>query len=267
MAQAGQTADPERRREALDRLLQAYRKPLVEHVIWRFQCPRADAEDRVQVFLEERVFQANIVGQADQSRGRFRDFLRTALDRHVLNYFRWKQAQRRGGNGKPKPLDACEFELSAKGIPGDSDPLDCDLEWARAIFREAARRMRHECVRSGNLEMWAVFEGRILRPLLEAKPPVDYAELADQLGIKDLQRVRLLLKSAKRKFVRILKALLEALPAADEEWQTLKDVLPQALRTWLEEDDEPEDAEAENDGAEDDHPEDDRPEDDEDEGG
>src|SRR5262245_34970480 len=66
-------------REALARLLGVYRGPLVEFLC-RKGAATADAEDAVHQFFADRLLAGTaFLGNADEARGRFRAYLRTAL--------------------------------------------------------------------------------------------------------------------------------------------------------------------------------------------
>ena len=91
---AGDATSPQAE-AALARLCQTYWYPLYAHV--RRRGHDADqARDLTQVFFVE-ILARHAIAQADQTRGRFRTFLLTALDHHLRHQHRDAHALKRGG--------------------------------------------------------------------------------------------------------------------------------------------------------------------------
>ena len=91
---AGQPAQEEGRK-ALENLLVRYQPALKAHLIGRFCLTEDQAMDLLQEFVLAKVLEKNLVGQADQARGRFRTFLLTSLDNFVVGQLRHQSAQKR----------------------------------------------------------------------------------------------------------------------------------------------------------------------------
>ena len=77
----------------LDRLVHLYWQPLRIFLVATFPSLREQADTLLQEFAEDKMLQEGWLQKADQSRGRFRDFLKTSLRNFVLN--RLKQADAR----------------------------------------------------------------------------------------------------------------------------------------------------------------------------
>ena len=82
-------------KDALAALLRQYLPALRSHLVVHKRISSHDADDLLQGFLAGKVIERDLVGQADRSRGKFRTFLLTALDRYVLNENRNRQAAKR----------------------------------------------------------------------------------------------------------------------------------------------------------------------------
>ncbi|MBE3124006.1 MAG: hypothetical protein IMZ65_04310, partial [Planctomycetes bacterium] len=81
---SARAGDDDRRREALDRILARYWKPVY---CWlrRKGYGNEAAKDLTQGFFHEVVVKRGLVAKADRARGRFRAFLLTALRRYATS--------------------------------------------------------------------------------------------------------------------------------------------------------------------------------------
>lgn len=195
VAAAGQES-PAGDRPLLGRLLQRYLPALRAHLTGRrWHLAPDQADDLLQGFLLKKVVERNLIAQADRNKGRFRTFLLTVLDRYVGD------------------------ELQRKRLPevpwGDDHPdrQPCaddayDQAWARLVLEDVLQRMRAECEASGQEEIWGVFDCRVVSPSLDDVPPLAYEELVRRFGFKSPIQAANALTTAKRKFRRILEAVV-----------------------------------------------------------
>ena len=226
---AGDVAAGEIQREAVGRLWARYVAGLRAHLRARFGLVDGELEDALASFALEKVLVANALHHADRTRGRFRTFLLRALDNHVRNQLRDRQAECRMPPGGFIPLEDLEGTV-ADGRGNRVSELD--VVWARAVWTEASQRMERECRHAGRADVWQVFEGRALQPLAGGEP-VAYERLAAGLGV-DTNACQQLLTTGKRMFRRNLSAVVsEFAPSAEVAEAELRDVevcLEAALR-------------------------------------
>ena len=131
-----------------------------------------------------------LVRDANQSKGRFRSLLWTALTRHRDDYLRKVYAGKRGGGVQNVQLDATVAESAS--VPDDAGGAiheHFDLSFARATFQGAVDSLREDWIRKGKPENeFDLLVG------VDADRPAD--EVAAKLGIKSgaarTQRSRLL---------------------------------------------------------------------------
>lgn len=189
--------------QALAKLLPGYMGPLRAHLVLhkRFDPERAD--DLLQAFVAEKVLERGIVADAVRGRGRFRTFLLVALDRFVSN-------QIRNEGRKCRAPDALLPLEAAAGVADDTPhPSEAfDLAWARQVLALAAERMRDQCDASGRLDVWRVFEARVLSPALRGNEPVPFDILVPDLGLGSADAASNLVITAKRMFARSLAAVI-----------------------------------------------------------
>ena len=192
------------RRDALGSLLRAYLQPLRHHLVRRLRVPADEAEDLLQSFISDKVLREQLVPRAQRSRGRFRWFVLSALNQFVAG-------QARSARRKKRRLFAGGVSLSSlpePELPAPGPAESFDVTWARGVIDVTQQRMKAECDRTGRQDLWSVFEGRILRPILGTAVPTAYEELAASLGLGGPADVYPLLTTAKRMFARVLRGVV-----------------------------------------------------------
>jgi len=221
--------DPSARREALGRLLARYLPALTAHLTHRKGIAADKAEDLVQEFVASKILEKDLLARADRRLGKLRTFLLTALDRFVKNRLRDESARKRA------PQDGVLVSLDERlgGLPPGQEPSEIfDVTWARGLIAEALDQMREECESSGRPELWALFECRVVGPILHGTPPLDYGTLVERFGFDSPSQASNALTTAKRMYARALRAALSQY-ATDEneieaEIQELKEILAHA---------------------------------------
>jgi DNA-directed RNA polymerase specialized sigma24 family protein len=200
VVRAGQvTSDAQR--TALGELVRRYAPALRAHLIVRKRVRPQDADDLVQAFLAAKVVEQRLVGRADRDRGKFRTFLLTALDRFVANQFRHDTAQKRSAG-------AVELRDDLDGDSTADPSAAFDAAWAREVIAQAMRQMRGRYHAGGRDDIWCVFEGRVIAPMLDHTQPVPYDQLVERLGLRSPDEAWNLLATAKRAFASELRAVV-----------------------------------------------------------
>ena len=225
VARAGQE-DTEAKREALGQLLVRYLPALQAHLVYRKRLPAEKADDLVQDFITNKILEKDLVARADQQLGKFRTLLLTALDRFVKNQIRDEHAKKRAPSGGA----VLAFDERHEGPSGGQGPCDAfDVAWAQGVVNEALRRMEAECEAAGRQDLWGVFQCRIVGPILEASPPVDYRQLVERFGFQSPTQAANALTTAKRMYVRSLRSAVGEYAEDEEEIESeikeLKEIL------------------------------------------
>jgi hypothetical protein len=161
------------------------------------------ADDLLQEFIVRKILQYNLPARADRNRGKFRTLLLTALD----NFVRTRGL-----------MDSPAAPLPETQDPSDDSPApdeSFDVPWARQVLHESIRRMQADCRQSGRLDVWDVFECRIVAPALEGADPVDYQTLVVRHKLESPMQASNVLITGKRMFERTLRAVIAEY--ADEE--------------------------------------------------
>lgn len=204
------------RERALENLLSAYQPALERHLRTWHRMTEADARDCLQDFIIDKVIGRNLMARVDRARGRFRGFLCRSLARFVANRRRRDRAARRAPDRADAGVDAVELKDPNTGPDGAIEELFHRLFFEEVILR-ALDRMRAQCAASDRDALWAVFESRVLGRTFEGRPPVPYARLVPLLGLENGAEAANLLVTAKRMFVRCLRATVREYAADDAE--------------------------------------------------
>lgn len=203
------------RQRAWDVIALVYWKPVYKYIRVRWKEQNEDAKDLTQAFFE-RAIEKDFLREFDPRKAKFRTFLRTCIDRFVMNEARARRAQKRGGAARVIAVDfrAAEDELG-RSAPPSGESLDdyFQREWVRSVFGAAVDELRERLHAAGRDSSFEVFQ----RHDVDGGAPT-YAELAAALDLK-ITSVTNRLASARREFRKILLEKLRELTATDEEYQ------------------------------------------------
>ena len=180
----------------LDRLIRVYWQPLKIYLIATFPSLQSQADELLQDFAGDKLLKDGWLGKADQTRGRFRDFLKTSLRNFVLD-----RLSRADMKNPPVSLEELEQEIPESTASAE----EFDLAWARTVLAETLRRMEADCKMPGKdlprrSCIWEMFRVRLLEPVFNNAPQVPYDQLVERFGLKSPLEASNTLLSAKRIF-------------------------------------------------------------------
>jgi RNA polymerase sigma factor (sigma-70 family) len=165
--------------DALDKLCRAYRSPLYGYIRRQGYGPE-DAEDLTQAFFAK-LLQKNFWARADPQKGRFRNFLLTAL-RHFLADERDRVRTAKRGGGLPT-ISIDEQGSEERYLEGLDQNISAeqqfDRQWAATILEQARTKLRQECAASGKSALYdrvSLIDG-------QNESAVPYAVIAQELGM------------------------------------------------------------------------------------
>jgi hypothetical protein len=213
------------RKVALDQLLSRYLPALRSYLKFKWRISGHRADDLLQSFVAEKVLEQDLVARADRERGKFRHLLITSLNRYIISDFRRSVAARRA-EGEQASLD----QMDDVSHPADSVAPDVfDVAWARQALDLALQRMREDCDACGRRMVGSLFEARVVAPALEGAAVPSYGELLEQFKFESPEQASNLLVTAKRMFLRVLRAVVSEYAddpdEVEEELRLLKQVL------------------------------------------
>ena len=197
--------DQSDQREALAVLLQRYLPALRAYLYAAKRITPDAADDLLQDFVTDKIIEQKLLGRADQERGRFRALLLATLDRYLISRHRGDTAAKRAPPGGLAELGETARHVAGSG--GDDPAEQFNLAWARELVAEALRRTRDECDQSHRPDLWAIFQARVVRPAIDGEDVLPYEQLVAELNLATPLQACALLTTAKRMFLRNLRAL------------------------------------------------------------
>jgi DNA-directed RNA polymerase specialized sigma24 family protein len=200
-------------RNALGQLLSRYQVALLRHLQWRFEATPEQAEDWLQSFVEKKILERQLMHHADRERGRFRNFLLSALDRFVWDEIKHAQAQKRKPAKGFVPLDDSP-EAAIATTATSSDPGD--VEWARGVLERAIRQTRQWYASGGSSITWEVFKLARVRPMLGGSTRPSDHEISQRCGLP-ADKISNTVNNAARKFRTELRTIVAEYATSETE--------------------------------------------------
>lgn len=198
---------------ALAELLKAYRPALHQYLRYRYNgIPLEEIDDWISSFIEKKLLQQHLLRQAHKDKGRFRNYLLTAL-------YRFAEDQRRSNDRiKRRPeggMATYEEVHEQEAHIGNSQPNPGDLRWAMQVIEQARKRTESFYRDKDREQTWLVFlEGCYLPLYLGEERPSD-AELACRHGLESAREVSNTITNAKRRFGTFLREVVREYEPSD----------------------------------------------------
>lgn len=174
----GGEASSAQRRTRLERLARQYWRPVYVYVRTRWKRSNEEAKDLTQKFFLWMI-ETDFLSKVRADRGRFRNFLRTALERFLSGEYDAARRLKRGGD---RPQASLDFILESGGepeAPGDDPQAALDEQWRRVLIESAMQRLRDYYRSEGKEVQFSVFEDFYLAP----EPGPSHDETARRHGI------------------------------------------------------------------------------------
>ena len=208
--------DPTRRHEKLNRLCSLYWRPVYRLIRAAHGKPVEEAKDLTQAFFCRLLEDDGFVERWRPEDGRFRHFLKGALNHFLIDAGRESSRLRRGGDRALLSLDVTGLE-TGQALPdpkaGSPDAV-FDRQWARDVVAHSLARLRETLAAEGKEEVFRVYEAYEMGA---ADPEsVSYRQLAERFSISEPQ-VTNHLHNARRRFQDILVEELSASVTTREE--------------------------------------------------
>jgi len=166
-----QSSDDDRKRMILDELFLKYWKPVYWY-IRRKGYNNEKTKDLTQGFFAEIVWGRDLIQSADPKKGRFRNFLLTALERYLTDTWRYEHSQKRMPSKEIFAYDASDgFELA--GVDEEMNAEETfNSVWLMEILQQSLAEVQKDMEAAGMGDYWTIFERRCLEPILNATKPL-----------------------------------------------------------------------------------------------
>ena len=141
-----------------------------------------EAEDLVQGFLAD-LLERGDLARLDQSKGRFRAFLRAACDHYLSNRRDHDRAAKRGGRSRSSRSTGGMPRVDIRREPSHRLTPErlFEREWALALLARVLDRLEAESVKAGN----EVFFERVRPALQKDGLAPSYRVIAEELGMSE----------------------------------------------------------------------------------
>lgn len=134
--------DP-RVQDYLNRMIEAYWRPVYKFVRIAWKRSNEDAKDLTQAFFAH-LLEGDLLAKADPERGNFRKLLLAALRNFLSNDARSGKADKRGGGRTFISLDAESADDAWASDPADPQAA-FETQWAREILERSIELLSKEC--------------------------------------------------------------------------------------------------------------------------
>jgi RNA polymerase sigma-70 factor (ECF subfamily) len=189
----------------LEALLLRYHEPIRAYFARKARTAH-DAEDLAQEFIRKMVLEGELLQKADPERGRFRHFLKCALNRFAIDEHR-----RVYGRNSSR---ATTFRSSENGYhddaatpDGDDPTLAFEQEYRRKLLSDVREALEQCCKADGLHQHWHAYEARVLNPLLHGVQPTSVEALAKTFKLP-APKVSHMIETVRRRSVQIARELV-----------------------------------------------------------
>jgi RNA polymerase sigma-70 factor (ECF subfamily) len=207
-------------------LLERYWKPVYCY-LRRRGYHNEQAKDLTQGFFHDVVLNRNLVGRADQAKGRFRTFLLHALNQYVIN----ENAKETAGKRIPRQRFVALEVADLPTVPSpifESEPEDSyNYAWVSALMDQILETVRIRCCDEGLATHWCVFDERVVQPIFGNTDPPSLSDICAHHGIADPQQASNMIVTVKRRFRSALREHIRTTVVAEDQ---VDDELREILR-------------------------------------
>lgn len=196
--------DPVHSPDLVNDLLKKYWKP-VYCFLRRKGYDNEKAKDLTQGFFQEVVLTRGLIQRADQSRGRFRTFLLSALEQYLARVHRRETARKRVPKEKRVPLDEIDPADLPEPVSGLAAEQSFSYAWVSDLLDALLAEVETKCHRQGKTLHWQVFHDRVLQPIMEDVSAPSLKEICDRHGIDSAAEASNMIVTVNRRFRAALK--------------------------------------------------------------
>ena len=210
------TSDKAKEQMIINELLGLYWKPVYCYLRHKGNSNEA-AKDLTQGFFYEVVINRNLIQQANKSKGKFRTFLLTALDRYARDMHQKDTAGRRKPSGKLFSLEEFDIPNTSVDMPDLNAEQGFHYAWITDLLDRVFDEVEQECVNTQKEIHWKVFSARVLDPIFYNKKATSLSDLCAMYGIDNESRASNMVITVKRRLKKALERNLTRLSQSSKE--------------------------------------------------
>lgn len=175
--------------EILGELCRRYWKPIYSY-LRALGFANEQAKDLTQGFFTDKVLGQDLIGKADRTKGRFRNFLLRSVRNYAISVQRTAKAHR--------PLDDDRQDCRSAASP----EAEFNRAWADGLLQEVLTNLECECLQRGKDTHWQVFHDWLLDPQVGQSRSM--TDLCQQYGISEPSKAYHMIENVKRRFRTLL---------------------------------------------------------------
>jgi len=200
----------------IDKLLRRYWKPIYCY-LRRKGYNNETAKDMTQGFFQEVVLGRELIQKANQTKGLFRTFILTAIDRYVIDLYSYEATNKRRSDGQMFQLSDVDVS-SVPTITSDSTPeQNFHYAWISDLLDRVLSEVKNEFL-NGNKEIhWRLFDDKILRPIITPSNSPSLQDMCVKYGIDGEKRVSNMIITVKRRLRKSLERCLRQFAHSDSQ--------------------------------------------------
>ena len=208
--------DNDKNNALIELLLKKYWKPVYCYLRQRGY-PNEEAKDLTQGFFQEVVLGRKLIDKADRTKGRFRSFLLTALNRYVMNIRHEQTAKRHIPKAKLVSMDFSDISDLPEAVTTLTPEDSFTYAWVSALLEEVLKQVKEECEKTNKALHWQIFRDRSLRPIMEGCDVPSIEAVCKKHGISDTVKASNMIVTVKRRFQMIFREYLRQSAMSDKE--------------------------------------------------
>jgi DNA-directed RNA polymerase specialized sigma24 family protein len=227
------SAETDKNAALIDLLLKRYWKPVYCY-LHRRGYDNEDAKDLTQGFFQEVVLGRNLINKADQTKGRFRTFLLTALNRYLINVFHKQTTKRHIPQTKLHCMSLVDIAELPQAVTMLTPEDSFTYVWVSALLEDVLALLKKEYEQSNQQLHWLCFHDHTLRPIMDGGAAPTLEILCKTYGISDTTKVSNMILTVKRRFQTLilhhLRDLVISDEEAEEELKEIRQFLPKVMQ-------------------------------------
>lgn len=198
------------RARALNQLATHYRRPLMAYLLFKVR-DTEQAQELCQEFFSNSLAN-DFFAKADQNRGRFRVFLKSSVDRFLIDRYR-RQAARTPQGGFVTPSESQPFPEPVDTVTPESV---YEVSWIHDLIIKAVDQFRVDYSGADEHAEFTLLDRCIVRPCLDGDDRPSLQAVARELGLTRKQ-AELRLANATRKLRDLLLKEIRIYSMSEEE--------------------------------------------------
>ena len=156
-----------------------------------------EANDVVQGFITDVLLERNLAAVAKPERGRFRGLLSTSFSNYLRDRHRADSSKkRRPTTGAPRSIE--RDAVQPTGDAGGDPEHAFNRHWVSTVIQGAIGRVRVQFRETGRHAEWRILECRLINPMFSGSQPTPYANLVEELQLRDVTQAASYLVNGKR---------------------------------------------------------------------